>query len=227
MLSSVGDFESKKMHGAVILSDNCSSQYKSALSFHILQNLASKYNIKIIRVYGCAGHGKNEVDHVGGLSKVCIRTHVSQQNYILNADDCVRFLKGKFESKANPTYDIQEIPKDILQAERLNTKKYRYPTVVGSSQFHIMIFKPNSNILTVSNCVCACGNCLAMFGECSNFYQVKLPPSRIKKEKPPLKPLKNGNKTQKRNKAGKKITKKKKAVKLPTVTTINVTTAKN
>ena len=90
-----------------------------------------------------------------------------------------------------------------------------------------MIFKPNSNILTVSNCVCACGNCLAMFGECSNFYQVKLPPSRIKKEKPPLKPLKNGNKTQKRNKAGKKITKKKKAVKLPTVTTISVSTAKN
>lgn len=52
----------------IIESGNCSQQNKSAPHFHHLQELANKYHTKIIRVYSVAGHGKGEVDHVGGLA---------------------------------------------------------------------------------------------------------------------------------------------------------------
>ena len=51
----------------VIDSDNCSGQYESVLNFHHLQELSDVHNITVIRMYGIPGHGKGEVDHVGGI----------------------------------------------------------------------------------------------------------------------------------------------------------------
>ena len=56
----------------VIESDNCTSQYKSAQHFHDLQEISTKYNRMLVRVFGIAGHGKGEIDHFGGLAKVAI-----------------------------------------------------------------------------------------------------------------------------------------------------------
>jgi len=50
-------------------SDNCKVQYKSAKHIYDLQQLATKTNTKVIRVYSIQGHGKGEVDHVGGFSR--------------------------------------------------------------------------------------------------------------------------------------------------------------
>ena len=64
--------ESKLEEGEtlVIESDNCTSQYKSVEHFDGLVKLAPRNNVKIIRIYGVAGHGKGEIDHVGGIAKV-------------------------------------------------------------------------------------------------------------------------------------------------------------
>ena len=56
----------------IITGENCCSQYKSAKTFYHLNNICNKYNINIIGIYGVAGHGKNEVDTVGGVSKIAI-----------------------------------------------------------------------------------------------------------------------------------------------------------
>ena len=50
----------------IIVSDNCSSQYKSALHFYHLLQLSKMLNVKIIRIYGVAGHGKSDVNCVWG-----------------------------------------------------------------------------------------------------------------------------------------------------------------
>lgn len=60
----------------VIESDNCNSQYKSAQHFQDIQSLADTFNFSIIRIFSVAGHGKGEVDHVGGLAKCAIRRYV-------------------------------------------------------------------------------------------------------------------------------------------------------
>ena len=50
----------------VIESENCSAQYKSAQHFYDIQQISNKYEMSILRVFSIAGHGKGEVDHVGG-----------------------------------------------------------------------------------------------------------------------------------------------------------------
>lgn len=73
MLSTVEDMMSEDTK-ILIESDNCSSQYKSTEHFADLQDLANQYQRTVIRVYGIAGHGKGEVDHVGGVGKVVYET---------------------------------------------------------------------------------------------------------------------------------------------------------
>ena len=46
----------------MIKSNNAPSQYKNKWAFGSIQQLADKYNVTIIRVYGIAGHGKVLID---------------------------------------------------------------------------------------------------------------------------------------------------------------------
>ena len=48
-------------------SDNASSQYKKKHSFWFLQWLADEFNLRIIRTYGAAGHGKAAIDAMSGF----------------------------------------------------------------------------------------------------------------------------------------------------------------
>ena len=88
----------------VIESDNCSSQYKSAPHCHNIQELSDKYKIKIICIYSIAGHGKGEVDHVGGLAKVAIRREIVPGAFFADAEDMVVFLQSKFNEKRDAVY---------------------------------------------------------------------------------------------------------------------------
>ena len=45
-----------------VQSDNASSQYKNKHSFGRLQSLADEFNLRIIRSYGAAGHGREAID---------------------------------------------------------------------------------------------------------------------------------------------------------------------
>ena len=49
------------------LRDNASSQYKKKHSFWWLQWLADEFNLRIIRTYGAAGHGKAAIDAMSGF----------------------------------------------------------------------------------------------------------------------------------------------------------------
>ena len=57
----------------LLLESDCKSQYKWSEHFDGISSIANKYNINIVRVFGVAGHGKGEVDYVGGIAKVTIR----------------------------------------------------------------------------------------------------------------------------------------------------------
>lgn len=57
--------------------DNCANQAKSAEHFRDCKQLANLLMRIIIRIWGVAGHGKSEVDHVGGVAKVAARTAIA------------------------------------------------------------------------------------------------------------------------------------------------------
>ena len=46
----------------VVKSDNAPTQYKNKWAFESYSSLAKKYNVRIIRIYGAAGHGKGVID---------------------------------------------------------------------------------------------------------------------------------------------------------------------
>ena len=56
----------------IIGSNNCKSQYKSAAHFASIQLIADFYDKKVLQIFVIAGHGKGEVDHVGGITKTTI-----------------------------------------------------------------------------------------------------------------------------------------------------------
>ena len=65
----LSDIEFPQKYMIVIESDIYTSQYKSLQHFHDLQEISTKYNRMLVRVFGIAGHDKGEIDHVGGLAK--------------------------------------------------------------------------------------------------------------------------------------------------------------
>ena len=54
----------------LIEGDKCSGQYKLGHHFFHLQLLANSQNGMVVRLWGIEGHGKGEVDHAGGITKV-------------------------------------------------------------------------------------------------------------------------------------------------------------
>ena len=46
----------------VVKSDNAPTQYENKWAFESYSSLAKKYNVRIIRIYGAAGHGKGVID---------------------------------------------------------------------------------------------------------------------------------------------------------------------
>lgn len=52
-----------------LLVDNCTLQCKSAEHFFYLKCIADQINKPLTRVFGIAGHGKGENNHVGALQR--------------------------------------------------------------------------------------------------------------------------------------------------------------
>ena len=95
--------------------DNCTSQYKSAQNFFELQCLADQYECTIIHIYDVAGHGKNEVDAVGGVAKIAIGNAVARGQSILDDNDFTVYLNDNFETCDSPSYSVQ-----LTDTEKLN-----------------------------------------------------------------------------------------------------------
>ena len=158
----------------VIESDNCSGQYKSCQHFFHLQSLANQLNCDIVRMYGIAGHGKGEVDHVGGIAKVSVRKEIAAGEVFEKSDQIVSFLEHKFKDKECPKYHICEIKEEPLKKERDEDHRRVFKTVDGSSEFHVCVFSPNSTHFKASPRLCMCEKCVVKYGSCDLFTAYEL-----------------------------------------------------
>ena len=166
----------------IIESDNCSSQYKSAQHFDDIQAITNKIGIPIIRLFSIAGHRKGEVDHVGGLAKCAIRRYVGTGSFVLNANDALLFLTDKFGENSNPNYIIQEITVDELSDARASARLKKYPTIHGSDNFQVLVFKPNATSFEAAPQLCICEDCLSKeYGSCALFSSYELRTSELKR----------------------------------------------
>ena len=51
----------------IIKSDNAPTQYKNKYAFKSTQNLSDTYNLRIIRIFSVAGHGKGLIDVISSF----------------------------------------------------------------------------------------------------------------------------------------------------------------
>ena len=73
-------------------SDNCSSQDKSGGHFSHQQKLANSRQEQVLRLWFIAGHGKGEVDHVGGVATIAIKRAISNDFLFENSSDMRKYL---------------------------------------------------------------------------------------------------------------------------------------
>ena len=135
-----------------------------------------------MRIFGIAGHGKGEVDHVAGVAKVGIRDEIARDTFFYTAESCVIFLRDKFRNKDNPNYCVKEIATGDLNELRKKAASLHYQTVDGSSQFHVLIFTPGSSTFRAAPYLCVCNECLNVeYGSCGVFKEYCLITSIIRK----------------------------------------------
>eukprot|EP00794_Sanderia_malayensis_P019611 gene19611-21542_t len=158
----------------LVESDNCSGQYKSAEHFHDLQKISNDTNLKLIRLYGIEGHGKGEVDHVGGIAKVYARDQITRGVIFTNAAGIATSLIKKFGANMKPAYHIKEVEVEELEELRCKRRKKVFKTVDGSSTFHVLVFKPKESFFLASPRLCICDECKHDYGSCSLFSQHEL-----------------------------------------------------
>ena len=133
----------------------CLKKWLNSLNYELLEVIALVHNVSplntllitsayipIICVFSIAGHGKGEVDHVGGLAKCAIRWYVGTGGKIFNATDWT------------------------------DAQLKKYPTTDGSYQFHVMVFKPNAESFRAASCLWRCDKCLCDYGNCDLFFSL-------------------------------------------------------
>ena len=72
-----------------IQSDSASSQYKNKLLFALYQQLSDEFNLRIIRTYGAAGHGKGVTDAMSifGVKNILCHNIVTQDMFFNASED--------------------------------------------------------------------------------------------------------------------------------------------
>ena len=76
------------------ISLNASCQYKNKRPFGLLQRLANEFNLRIIRTYGAAGHGKGVIDAMSsfGVKNVLRKDIVTHDVFFNTSEDIQNHL---------------------------------------------------------------------------------------------------------------------------------------
>ena len=105
----------------VIKSDNAPTQYKNKYAFASMQTLADTYNVKIVRLFGAAGHGKGLIDAMSsfGVKSVIRRDIVTKDDWFNNSQEIVDHLQ--FRGDLRMYYKV--LQPEILDKARQNPKE--------------------------------------------------------------------------------------------------------
>ena len=124
-------------------------------------------------IYGIAGHGKGEVDHVGGIAKTTTRREIARG--VVMQVTCAIYNKKHFWNNTDPSYHRAEISEDLDLAHQ-QARKNVFPTIDVSSTFQIIVFRPNPDTFYTATCIFICQQCVTInYDSCNLFkpYELK------------------------------------------------------
>ena len=84
----------------IIKGDNALTQYKNEYTFQPMLNLYNKYNVRTIRTYGAASHGKGLIDAMSSFSlKSVLRRDAATDDYwFQNSSEICEYLSFRCDS---------------------------------------------------------------------------------------------------------------------------------
>ena len=85
-----------------------------------------------------------------------------------------RKILCKFQNKINPNYCIKEIPY-LLDEKRAMARLIAHRTIDGSSNFQVIVFRPDLIEFNAAERLCICLQCQESYGSCNLFssYQIR------------------------------------------------------
>ena len=90
-----------------IQSDNVPSLYKNRHALRFYQKLADEFNLRIIRTYGAAGHGKGIIDAMSSFgSKNILRHDIVTLNVFSNSSEII----VDYLAKKKPQFSFNNVP---------------------------------------------------------------------------------------------------------------------
>ena len=151
----------------IIKSDNAPTQYKNKWAFHLYQDLANEFNVRIIRLYGAAGHGKGLIDAMSnfGVKSILRRNIVTHDVWFANSDEICSYLREQLRS--DKIMDYQVVDPVAVDSKRMNKIGLKIKNCMSK---HLFDFKPNpksTSVLTMEY-LCDCKDCLELnFEKCA------------------------------------------------------------
>ena len=160
-----------KNDAVMIKSDNAPTQYKNKWAFGSMQRLADTYNMRIIRIYGAAGHGKGLIDAMSsfGVKSILRQNIIANDWWFNNSSDICEHL----EARCNPRMRYTSLSPQYTNEKRENqiTRK-----IIGCNAMHFFVYEPNSKTVLRREYLCDCQSCLNLdFGSCEESDQKQNP----------------------------------------------------
>ena len=137
----------------MIKSDNASTQYKNKYAFNSMQTLSNNYDIKIIRIYGAAGHRKGLID---AMSRCCVKSIllcdiVGLDQWFADSKEVCQYLRFRKE------WFTQILTQRLLTKGGPEKKAIK---IKGCILGHLLVYEPNSAKILMKEYLCDYESCL-------------------------------------------------------------------
>ena len=174
----------------LLKSDNAGSQYKDRYAFALYQQLANKYNVRIIRVYGAAGHGKGLIDAMSsfGVKSILREDIVTMNRWYGNSEKMCEYLREVQPQRTSGEREMiyQDIDPKILDRKRMEKKEH---PIAGCMKQHLFEYKPGCSTILYREYLCDCVECLQFnFEKCVKFVESAKQAKPAKSASQPIQP---------------------------------------
>ena len=124
--------------------------------------MAFEFNLRIIRTYGAAGHGKGAIDGMSnfGVKNVLRKDIVTHNVFFHKSEEVANYLEIKC-----PHFSYTHLPSDDVVKSRIENNESMI--IKDCMKQHLMVFTKNEPVLC-KEYLCLCSSCLKFnFKECS------------------------------------------------------------
>ena len=145
-----------------IQSHNAPPQYKNKHAFRLYQKLADDFNLRIIRTYGAAGHGKGVIDAMSSYRAKNVLRHdiVTLDILFKSSESIVDYL-----AKKKPQFSYTNVPADKVALLRFKLISKIHWKSKDCMKEHLFMFEKGKDVL-LKEYLCDCNHCLNFKFEC-------------------------------------------------------------